>query len=53
MRLRGMQFKANPSNSLRDPIYKITRGKWARGVVQAVEYLCEDMNSSPNPTKKK
>jgi hypothetical protein len=39
-----------------DPISKLTRAKQARGMAQAVGYLCsknEDLSSNPNNTKKK
>jgi hypothetical protein len=41
---------------LRDPISKITRAKWTRGVAQVVEWLfCkhEALGSNLNPMKKK
>jgi hypothetical protein len=44
------------ANSLQDPISKITRAKWARGMVQVVEsLLCkyEALSSNPSLTKKK
>jgi hypothetical protein len=44
------------SNSLRDPISKITRAKWTVGATQVVEYLlpkCEALSSNPSPTQKK
>jgi hypothetical protein len=44
------------ANSLKDPISKITRGKWTGGVVQAaVRLLCkhEVLSSNPSPTLKK
>jgi hypothetical protein len=45
------------TSSLGDPISKkITRAKWAGGMVQAVEHLlcnCEALSSNPSTTKKK
>jgi hypothetical protein len=40
---------------LQDPIIKITRAKWIRGVTQAGEDLlceCEALSSNPSSTKK-
>jgi hypothetical protein len=41
---------------LQDPISKIAKAKWARGVAPAVQHLLckwEDLSSNPSPTKKK
>jgi hypothetical protein len=50
LRSEGSQFSQS-----RTPMSKITRGKWARGVVQVVEHLlCKriSLSSKPSPTKK-
>jgi hypothetical protein len=39
------------ANSFQDPISKITRVKWTRGVPQVVEYLlCKHKAQSSNPS---
>jgi hypothetical protein len=48
--------KSASENSLQDSISKISRAKWTRGMVHAVEYLLcksEALSSNPSPTKNK
>jgi hypothetical protein len=59
--LRDWHWKDHSSRStlaksFQDPIFKLTRAKWTRGMAQAVEGLlwkCEALSSNPSPTQKK
>jgi hypothetical protein len=42
------------ANTLRDPIFKITRAKWTGNVTHVVEHSSgEALNSNPSTTKRK
>jgi hypothetical protein len=50
-----LSLRPAQANSSQDPISKITRAKWTRGVAPAVEHLpCyhKALSSNPSPNKK-